>query len=391
MKILVTGAKGFVGKNLCTALKNVLGGFDKTRKFKVEEVFEFDLDTDISLLDEYCKSCDFVFHLAGVNRPENVDDFMKGNFGFTSVLLDTLKKYNNTCPVMISSSTQAALDNPYGLSKKAGEDVLFAYAKETGAKVLVYRFPNVFGMGCRPNYNSFVTTMCYNIANDLPITINSRDTLLTLVYVGDIVEELLASLTGNENKKDEFCFVPKTYEKSLGEIADLLYSFKSSRQMDGENKISVPDLDCEFTKKLYSTYSSYLPKDDFAYDLKMNKDYRGSFTEIIRTKHHGQFSVNISEPGITKGFHYHTYAKIEKFVVVSGKGLIRFRKPDSDEIIEYYVDGDNIKVVDIPLGYTHEIKNLSDTEKLITFMWCNECFDPEHPDTYFLEVGEKHE
>lgn len=391
MKILVTGAKGFVGKNLCTALKNVLGGFDKTRKFKVEEVFEFDLDTDISLLDEYCKSCDFVFHLAGVNRPENVDDFMKGNFGFTSVLLDTLKKYNNTCPVMISSSTQAALDNPYGLSKKAGEDVLFAYAKETGAKVLVYRFPNVFGMGCRPNYNSFVTTMCYNIANDLPITINSRDTLLTLVYVGDIVEELLASLTGDENKKDEFCFVPKTYQKSLGEIADLLYSFKSSRKMDGENKISVPDLDCEFTKKLYSTYSSYLPKDDFAYDLKMNKDYRGSFTEIIRTKHHGQFSVNISEPGITKGFHYHTYAKIEKFVVVSGKGLIRFRKPDSDEIIEYYVDGDNIKVVDIPLGYTHEIKNLSDTEKLITFMWCNECFDPEHPDTYFLEVGEKHE
>lgn len=391
MKILVTGAKGFVGKNLCTALKNVLGGFDKTRKFKVEEVFEFDLDTDISLLDEYCKSCDFVFHLAGVNRPENVDDFMKGNFGFTSVLLDTLKKYNNTCPVMISSSTQAALDNPYGLSKKAGEDVMFAYAKETGAKVLVYRFPNVFGMGCRPNYNSFVTTMCYNIANDLPITINSRDTLLTLVYVGDIVEELLASLTGGENKKDEFCFVPKTYQKSLGEIADLLYSFKSSRKMDGENKISVPDLDCEFTKKLYSTYSSYLPKDDFAYDLKMNKDYRGSFTEIIRTKHHGQFSVNISEPGITKGFHYHTYAKIEKFVVVSGKGLIRFRKPDSDEIIEYYVDGDNIKVVDIPLGYTHEIKNLSDTEKLITFMWCNECFDPEHPDTYFLEVGEKHE
>lgn len=391
MKILVTGAKGFVGKNLCTALKNVLGGFDKTRKFKVEEVFEFDLDTDISLLDEYCKSCDFVFHLAGVNRPENVDDFMKGNFGFTSVLLDTLKKYNNTCPVMISSSTQAALDNPYGLSKKAGEDVMFAYAKETGAKVLVYRFPNVFGMGCRPNYNSFVTTMCYNIANDLPITINSRDTLLTLVYVGDIVEELLASLTGDENKKDEFCFVPKTYQKSLGEIADLLYSFKSSRKMDGENKISVPDLDCEFTKKLYSTYSSYLPKDDFAYDLKMNKDYRGSFTEIIRTKHHGQFSVNISEPGITKGFHYHTYAKIEKFVVVSGKGLIRFRKPDSDEIIEYYVDGDNIKVVDIPLGYTHEIKNLSDTEKLITFMWCNECFDPEHPDTYFLEVGEKHE
>jgi len=387
MKILVTGAKGFIGKNLCTALKNVLGGFDKTRKFQVENVYEFDIDTDVSLLDEYCKTCDFVFHLAGVNRPENVDDFMKGNFGFTTTLLETLKKYGNNCPVMISSSTQASLDNPYGLSKKAGEDLMFAYAKETSSKVLVYRFPNVFGMGCRPNYNSFVTTMCYNIANDLPISINNRDTMLTLVYVGDIVEELLASLTGCENIEGEYCYVPKTYQKSLGEIADLLYSFKSSRQADGDNKIAVPELSCEFTKKLYSTYLSYLPKDDFAYNLKMNKDYRGSFTEIIRTKHHGQFSVNISEPGITKGFHYHTYAKIEKFVVVSGKGVVRFRKPDSDEIIEYYVDGDNIKVVNIPLGYTHEIKNLSDTEKLITFMWCNECFDPEHPDTYFLEVG----
>lgn len=391
MKVLVTGAKGFIGKNFVTALKNILDKKDKTRNFEIEEVYEFDIDTDIKLLDEYCSKCDFVFHLAGVNRSKDEKDFLEGNFGFTSVLLDTLKKNKNTCPIMISSSTQAELDNPYGISKKKGEELLFKYSDETGAKVLVYRFPNVFGMGCRPNYNSFVTTMCYNIANDLPITINNRDTLLTLVYVGDIIEELLLSLVGVEHYEGKYAFVPVTYQKSLGDIADLLYSFKSARSIDSSNKLSVPNLSDLFIKKLYSTYTSYLPKNDFNYDLKMNIDNRGSFTEILRTDCHGQFSVNISEPGITKGNHYHTYSKVEKFVVVSGEGLIRFRKPDSDEILEYYVSGDKIQVVDIPLGYTHNIINLSKTEKLITFMWCNECFDEKHPDTYFLEVGEKHE
>ena len=391
MKVLVTGAKGFIGKNLVTALKNILDKKDKTRNFEIEEVYEFDIDTDVELLDEYCSKCDFVFHLAGVNRPKEEKEYLEGNFGFTSVLLDTLKKNKNICPVMISSSTQAELDNPYGISKKKGEELLFNYSKDTGAKVLVYRFPNVFGMGCRPNYNSFVTTMCYNIANGLPITINNRDTLLTLVYVGDIVEELLLSLVGCEHYDGKYAFVPVTYQKSLGEIADLLYSFKSSKSINSSNKLSVPNLSDLFVKKLYSTYTSYLPKNDFSYDLKMNVDYRGSFTEILRTDCHGQFSVNISEPGITKGNHYHTYSKVEKFVVVSGTGLIRFRKPDSDEIIEYYVSGEKIQVVDIPLGYTHDIINLSKTEKLITFMWCNECFDEKHPDTYFLEVGEKHE
>lgn len=391
MKVLVTGALGFVGKNLVTALNNIKEKKDKTRVIEVEEVYEFDINTDISLLDEFTKKCDFVFHLAGVNRPKDESEFMEGNFGFTNVLLDSLKKNNNKCPVMISSSTQAALDNPYGLSKRKGEELMFSYGKETGAKVLVYRFPNVFGMGCRPNYNSFVTTMCYNIANDLPISINNRDTLLTLVYVGDIVEELILALSGDEHYDGEYAIVPVTYQKSLGEIADLLYSFKSSRNANSENKLATPNVKCLFSKKLYSTFTSYLPKNEFSYDLKMNCDHRGSFTEILRTEYHGQFSVNISEPGITKGFHYHTYAKVEKFVVVSGTGLIRFRKPDSEEIIEYYVTGEKIQVVDIPLGYTHEIVNLSKTEKLITFMWCNECFDPEHPDTYFLEVGEKHE
>ena len=391
MKILVTGALGFIGKNLVTALNNIKEKKDKTRVIEVEEVYEFDINTDIKFLDKYTAKCDFVFHLAGVNRPKDESEFMEGNFGFTSVLLDSLKKNNNKCPIMISSSTQAALDNPYGLSKRKGEELMFSYAKETGAKVLVYRFPNVFGMGCKPNYNSFVTTMCYNIANDLPISINSRDTLLTLVYVGDIVEELILALSGDEHYDGEYAIVPVTYQKTLGEIADLLYSFKSSRNANSENKLATPNVKCLFSKKLYSTFTSYLPKNDFCYDLKMNCDYRGSFTEILRTEYHGQFSVNISEPGITKGFHYHTYAKVEKFVVVSGTGLIRFRKPESKEIIEYYVTGEKIQVVDIPLGYTHEIVNLSKTEKLITFMWCNECFDPKHPDTYFLEVGEKHE
>ena len=391
MKVLVTGALGFIGKSLVTALNNIKYKKDKTRSVEIEAVYEFDINTDIMLLDEYTKNCDFVFHLAGINRPKDESEFLEGNFGFTNVLLDSLKKNNNKCPVMISSSTQAVLDNPYGISKRKGEELMFSYSKDTGAKVLVYRFPNVFGMGCRPNYNSFVTTMCYNIANDLPISINSRDTMLTLVYVGDIVEELILALSGDEHYDGDYAIVPVTYQKTLGEIADLLYSFKSARNANSENKLGTPNVKCLFSKKLYSTFTSYLPKNEFSYDLKMNCDHRGSFTEILRTDYHGQFSVNISEPGITKGFHYHTYSKVEKFVVVSGIGLIRFRKPDSDEIIEYYVTGDKIQVVDIPLGYTHEIVNLSKTEKLITFMWCNECFDPEHPDTYFLEVGEKHE
>ena len=391
MKVLVTGALGFVGKNLVTALNNIKEKKDKTRSVEIEAVYEFDINTDIMLLDEYTKNCDFVFHLAGVNRPIDEAEFMEGNFGFTNVLLDSLKKNNNKCPVMISSSTQASLDNPYGLSKRKGEELMFSYSKDTGAKVLVYRFPNVFGMGCRPNYNSFVTTMCYNIANDLPVSINSRDTMLTLVYVGDIVEELILALSGDEHYDGDYAIVPVTYQKTLGEIADLLYSFKFARNANSENKLATPNVKCLFSKKLYSTFTSYLSKNEFSYDLKMNVDHRGSFTEILRTEYHGQFSVNISEPGITKGFHYHTYAKVEKFVVVSGTGLIRFRKPDNDEIIEYYVTGEKIQVVDIPLGYTHEIVNLSKTEKLITFMWCNECFDPKHPDTYFLEVGEKHE
>lgn len=391
MKILVTGAKGFIGKNLVTALNNIKDGKDKTRNVVIEEVFEYDLNTDPALLDVYTKECDFVFHLAGVNRPLDTKEFMEGNFGFTSTLLTSLINNKNLSPIMISSSTQAVLDNPYGLSKKAGEDLIIEYGKEHNVKTLVYRFPNVFGMGCRPNYNSAVATWCYNIANGLPIMINNRDTILTLVYVGDIVEEMISALENNEHCEDKYCYVPQTYQKSLGEIADLLYSFKESRNCEGDNKLAVPEVSCEFTKKLYSTYISYLPVNDFCYDLKMNCDYRGSFTEILRTKHHGQFSVNISEPGITKGFHYHTYGKIEKFVVVSGTGLIRFRKPDSNEIIEYYVSGEKIQVVDIPLGYTHEITNLSKTEKLITFMWCNECFDPNHPDTYFLEVGKKNE
>ena len=381
MKILVTGAKGFVGKNLCAAFKNIAEGKDKS--FGIDsniEIFEFDIDTDSSLLDTYCKDCDFVFHLAGVNRPETEDEFMKGNFGFTSTLLNTLKKYNNTCPVMISSSIQAELDNPYGRSKKAGEDLMFSYSEETGAKVLAYRLPNLFGKWCRPNYNSAVATFCNNIAHDLPITVNNRDVNMTLVYIDDLVSELISALKGEENKNGAFCRVPVEHKITLGEIVDLIYSFKESR----ENK-SVPDMtDGSFSKKLYSTYLSYLPEDKFSYPLKMNVDNRGSFTEILRTADRGQFSVNISKPHITKGNHWH-HTKNEKFLVVSGKGVIRFRKIGEEEVIEYFVSGDKLEVVDIPTGYTHNIENLGDTD-MVTFMWCNECFDPNKPDTFFEEV-----
>lgn len=369
MKILVTGAKGFIGKNLVAELKN--------RKYT--DILEYDIGTDPSLLDTYCRETDFVFHLAGVNRPKNQSEYMEGNFGFTSRLLDTLRKYNNTCPVMISSSIQAVLDNPYGRSKKAGEDLVFAYGKETGAKVMVYRFPNVFGKWCRPNYNSVIATFCYNIARDLPITVNDPNVVLKLVYIDDVVEELIKALKGEENRVGDFCEVPVVHTITLGEIVDLLYSFKRSREM-----LSIPDMSDEFTKKLYSTYLSYLPKDSFSYTLKMNTDNRGSFTEFIRTLDRGQVSVNISKPGITKGNHWH-HTKNEKFLVVSGKGVIRLRKIGSDEIIEYYVSGDKLEVVDISPGYTHNIENLGNTD-MVTIMWANECYDPDKPDTYYEEV-----
>ena len=304
---------------------------------------------------------------------------MEGNFGFTSDLLNSLKKNNNACPVMISSSIQAELDNPYGESKKAGEELLFSYGEETGAKVLVYRFPNVIGKWCRPNYNSAVATFCHNIAHDLPIQVNDPSVVMNLVYIDDVVNELISALEGNENKVDSFCEVPVAHTISLGEIVDLIYLFKKSRE-----DRSVPNMSDAFTKKLYSTYLSYLPEDKFSYDLKMNVDQRGSFTEFIRTPDRGQVSVNISKPGITKGNHWH-HTKNEKFLVVSGKGVIRFRKIDSDEVIEYFVSGDKMEVVDIPTGYTHNIENLGNTD-MVTIMWVNESFDPEKPDTYYLEV-----
>ncbi len=382
MKVLVTGAKGFVGKNLCATLKNIIEEKDKTFDIDSDiEVFAYDVDTDPILLDEYCKEADFVFNLAGVNRPKDQSEFMLGNFGFASTLLETLKKYKNTCPVMISSSTQAALDNPYGLSKKAGEDLLFDYSKETGAKVLVYRFPNVFGKWCRPNYNSAVATFCNNIANDLPITVNDPTVVMNLVYIDDVVTELVSALKGEEHRDGDYCYVPIVHTITLGEIVELIESFKRSR-----DERSIPNTQDDFTKKLYATYLSYLPEDKFSYELKMNCDDRGSFTEILRTCDRGQFSVNISKPHITKGNHWH-HTKNEKFVVVSGKGVIRFRKIDEPDakIIEYFVSGDKIEVVDIPTGYTHNIENLGDTD-MVTFMWCNECFDPNKPDTYFEVV-----
>ena len=380
MNILVTGAKGFVGRNLVSQLHNIQSGKAKNYGvFSDMQVFEYDVDSDPCELDVYCKRADFVFNLAGVNRPKDQAEFMQGNFGFASALLDTLKKYNNSCPVMISSSTQAALDNPYGESKRAGENLLFDYARETGARVLVYRFPNVFGKWCRPNYNSAVAT-CNNIAHNLPIQVNDPSVMLHLVYVDDVVDELIAALSGNEHREGDYCVVPIVHTVTLGKIVDLLYSF---REMSGN--LQVPDLGDPFTKKLYSTYLSYFPKDKFSYPLKMNVDSRGSFTEIIRTPDRGQFSVNISKPGITKGQHWH-HTKNEKFVVVSGHGLIQLRKIGTDEVLNYEVNGDKIEVVEMIPGYTHNIINLSDTEDLVTFMWCNECFDPARPDTFFEEV-----
>ncbi len=383
MKILVTGAKGFVGKNLVETLKNIRDGKDKSRGISQDiEIFEYDIDTEKEMLDAFTKECEFVFHLAGVNRPETEEEFMQGNFGFTSELLDLLKKHNNRSPILITSSIQAALDNPYGQSKKAGEDLIFAYGKENAVQTLVYRFPNVFGKWCRPNYNSAVATFCHNIANNLPITVNSREHMMTLVYIDDVVDELIRALKGEETQDGEYCKVPVEHKITLGEIADMLYEFKASRDTK-----SIPDMtENSFSKKLYSTYLSYLDKADFAYKLKMNKDDRGSFTELLRTADRGQVSINISKPGITKGQHWHN-TKNEKFVVVKGHGLIQLRKIGTDEVVNYEVSGDDITVVDMIPGYTHNIINLSNTEDLVTVMWCNECFNPDKPDTYFEEVS----
>ena len=380
MNILVTGANGFIGRNLVETLKNVRDGKDKTRSVTSElTIFKYDIDTDPVLLDEYCTKADFVFNLAGVNRPQDPAEFMTGNFGFASTLLNTLKKHNNKCPVMLSSSIQAGRDNPYGQSKKAGEELFFQNSDETGAPVFVYRFPNVFGKWCRPNYNSAVATFCYNIAHGLPITVNDPNVVMNLVYIDDVVDELLRALAGNPTRAGNYCSVPVTHTIKLGEIVYLIHTFKASR-----NERSVPDMSDAFTSKLYATYLSYLPENEFNYQLKMNCDARGSFTEMFRTSDRGQYSVNISKPGITKGNHWHN-TKNEKFIVASGKGIIRFRKIGDTKVIEYPVSGDKIEVVDIPVGYTHNIENLGDTD-MVTFMWASECFDPDKPDTFFEEV-----
>lgn len=397
MNVLVTGAKGFVGRNLCENLKNIRDGKDRTRSFSVENVFEYDINSTEAELEDYCSKSDFVFNLAGVNRPKETSEFMSGNFGFASTLLDTLKKHDNKCPVMLSSSIQATLigrygESDYGKSKLAGENLFFDYGKEIGTKVLVYRFPNLFGKWCRPNYNSAVATFCNNIANDLPIQVNDRNTELELLYIDDLVEEMIAALSGSEHhceydglnpvvKSDgKYCYVPVTHKVNLGEIVDTLESFKNQPQT-----LVMPEIPFNsFTKKLYSTYLSYLPKEKVAFSLKMNCDDRGSFTELLKTANCGQFSVNISKPGITKGQHWHN-SKWEFFIVVSGHALIQERKIGTDEVIEFDVTGDNIQAVHMLPGYTHNIINLSETENLVTVMWANEQFDKNHPDTF----GEK--
>ncbi len=397
MNILVTGAEGFVGKNLCAALKNIRDNKDRTRNIKIEEIFEYDIDTEKNLLDGFCEKADFVFNLAGVNRPKDNAEFMEGNFGFASDLLNTLKKHNNKCPVMLSSSVQATLigryDGEYGRSKKVGEELFFKYAEETGAKVLVYRFPNLFGKWCRPNYNSAVATFCHNTANDLPITVNDRNIELELLYIDDLVAEMLDALENNEHRCEfdgintviteggKYCAAPTTHKVTLGEIADLLEQFKNQPKT-----LFMPEIpDGSFAKKLYSTYLSYLPKEKVSFPLKMNIDERGSFTELLKTAGCGQFSVNISKPGITKGQHWHN-TKWEFFIVVSGHGLIEERKIGSDEVLRFEVSGNNIEAVHMLPGYTHNIINLSDTEDLVTLMWANEQFDPNHPDTFFEKV-----
>lgn len=404
MKILVTGAKGFVGKNLCAQLNNIKEGKAKCYgDIVVDDVYEYDIDSTTEQLDSYCKNCDFVFNLAGVNRPQNQEEFMQGNFGFASTLLDNLKKHKNNCPVMISSSIQATLagrfgTSEYGKSKKAGEELMFDYGKETGAKVLVYRFPNLFGKWCRPNYNSAVATFCNNIANDLPIQVNDPSVELELLYIDDLVDEMIACLKGKEHhcefngldvipspkeggQEGAYCYVPTTHKATLGEIVELLKSFAEQPQT-----LLIPEIPYNsFAKKLYSTYLSYLPKEKTAFPLKMNVDDRGSFTELVHTLNCGQVSINISKPGITKGQHWHN-TKWEFFIVVSGHGLIQQRKVGSEEILNFEVSGDKIEAVHMLPGYTHNIINLSDTENLVTVMYCNEIFNPNKPDTYFEPV-----
>ena len=398
MKILVTGAKGFVGKNLVCALNNLKDGKDRTRpELKIDAVYEYDIENTAAELDEYCAQADFVFNLAGVNRPKDSEEFKKGNFGFASLLLDTLKKHGNKCPVMLSSSIQATLigryDGEYGRSKKAGEELFFDYAKETGAKVLVYRFPNLFGKWCRPNYNSAVATFCYNTAHDLPITINDRATELELLYIDDLIFEMCDALEGKEHRAEfdgvetvltesgRYCAAPVTHKVTLGEIVDLFEKFKNQ-----PISLFMPEMpENSFAKKLYSTYLSYLPKEKIAVPLKMNADARGSFTELLKTENCGQFSVNISKPGITKGEHWHN-TKWEFFIVVSGRALIEERKIGTDEVLKFEVSGEKIEAVHMLPGYTHNIINLSDTEDLVTVMWANEAFNPARPDTYFEKV-----
>lgn len=399
MKVLVTGAKGFVGRNLCAQLNNILTGKAKCYgDLTIEAVYEYDIDSTLEQLDAYCADCDFVFNLAGVNRPQNQEEFMQGNFGFASTLLDTLKKHHNNCPVMISSSIQATLagrfgTSEYGKSKKAGEELMFQYGEETGSKVLVYRFPNLFGKWCRPNYNSAVATFCNNIANDLPITVNDPAVELELLYIDDLVEEMIAALKGEEHRCEfdgvetvltengRYCAAPATHKVTLGEIVDLLEQFKNQPATQ-----VIPEIPANsFAKKLWSTYLSYLPKEKVSFPLKMNVDPRGSFTELLRSKNCGQVSINISKPGITKGQHWHN-TKWEFFIVVAGHGLIQERKVGTDEVIEFEVSGDKIEAVHMLPGYTHNIINLSDTEDLVTVMWANESFDPNRPDTYFDPV-----
>lgn len=399
MRILVTGAKGFVGKNLCWALKNIQAGKDKTHPgLTIEAVYEYDLDSTPEELDAWCKDADFVFNLAGVNRPQNQEEFMAGNFGFASTLLDTLKKHGNTCPVMLSSSQQASLtgrfgNSEYGRSKKAGEDLFLKYGEDTGAKVLVYRFPNLFGKWCRPNYNSAVATFCNAVANDLSYTVNDPSVELELLYIDDLVDEMIACLKGEEHrcefdglgvfpmKDGRYCYVPTTHKATLSEIVDLLHKFEDQRKT-----LIVPEIPAgSFAKKLYSTFLSYLPKEKVAFPLKTNVDERGSFTELIKTLGNGQFSVNISKPGVTKGQHWHN-TKWEFFIVVSGRALIQERKIGTDEVLNFEVSGEEIQAVHMLPGYTHNIINLSETEPLITLMWANELFDPNRPDTYFEPV-----
>ena len=399
MDILITGAAGFVGKNLTAALSCIRDGKDRTHPgLEIGRIFCYDIDSPASLLEEACRKADFVFNLAGVNRPQNQEEFMQGNFGFASMLLETLKKYHNTCPVMLSSSIQATLvgryaNGEYGKSKKAGEELFFSYAAETGAKVLVYRFPNLFGKWCRPNYNSAVATFCHNYAHDMPIMVNDASVELELLYIDDLVDEMIDALEGREHHcefdgvntvlRDDgrYCAAPVTHKVTLGEIVSLLDTFKAQPQT-----LTMPEIPHNsFAKKLYSTYLSYLPKEKASFPLKMNVDARGSFTELLRTEKCGQFSVNISKPGITKGEHWH-HTKWEFFIVVSGRGLIQQRKVGSEEVLNFEVSGEKIEAIHMLPGYTHNIINLSDTDDLVTVMWANECFDPKKPDTFFEKV-----